>query len=373
MRKYLYSVISILPLLFVANAGQGQCTGPYCSPEIGYGSYSYRYQERGRYVQPYSDRSVPEELKLKISRSSVIVYAETSYRGMLKKGSGTLVRWSERLAVITAGHVVEPNSKHFIVFRGKRIECQLIDYDNNEDVAILEPLSDQEELYEAAVEPATGVPDFSEVFLAGYDGGNNLRIVRARRVQILNRQAFGSSLGYGRSFSWIVYDQPSRQGDSGGGAFLADGKLAAVIHSTDYSNTWTTWIESVNTRLNRSLSCFRWRFRQKGPEGTPVPTPRPGENPDEGQKEIEPAPNPEGNNNKPEVNPPANNEEEKQEKAEPKVEPKPAQPETPQTKQQSQWEALYVPTLYVLTGFMAFLVMLGILNVLWTVSVARRR
>ncbi|MGB9591536.1 MAG: S1 family peptidase, partial [Candidatus Kryptoniota bacterium] len=243
------------------------------------------FQPGNRNQQP--DNNIPADLAEKIRQASALVYAGSPRSYVYAKGTGTIVKWGACVAVLTAAHVVVGQEATWIVWQENKINCQLIDYDKVEDIAILEPLEQQEQLYQVGVEPVTGLADLSVVYLVGFDGGKNLRIVKAQEVNYITRQAFGSSLGLGRQYTWFEFNRPSRSGDSGGGVFLPDGRLACVLHSTSSSSTFATWIESATSRMNAKATCFLWRSRRRPPEPQQPPEiPKPNPSP------VQPAPEP---------------------------------------------------------------------------------
>ncbi len=381
---FLYAISSTL---------YAQCVGPYCSPSsggnYGYSSPSYNYPPSGRYSPstpqlPAEDADIPAALQEAIRNASVIVEYTISASGTARqnsRGSGTLVRWGDRLMVFTAGHAVRSSSQMYIIHGDKRIPATVLYDDDAIDIAALEPTENQEELYQKGLITITGAPDLSNrvVYLAGFAHGQQFRIRKARVLQI-HRQNGGE---------WILLNRPSLPGDSGGGVFTEDGKLVAVIWGTYYSYTYSTWIAPVAVAASQNSLPWRWRFFRRNPDndnrgglfgclpqnrrdnrgsgnpggsGTPgqdvpdVPDSTPPDKPDSDS----PPDNPGGDT--PPDNPAVDNQVPSQP---PQTEPKPEAPAV------QWWEPMLYNSLYVVIGFLAFLISFLLMYLLWLISRVR--
>ena len=146
-------------------------------------------------------------------------------------GSGTLVRWGERVAVLTARHVVK-DAKTIIVelCTKKAHRAKLLAIDPVWDCAVLE--LDGEPL---GVQPA----DVERGGAAMQTAGNRLESCGYGADGQLACNS-GLFLSYKRSNEtpngpddWFTISGHARQGDSGGGVFNEQGKLVGVLWGTD--------------------------------------------------------------------------------------------------------------------------------------------
>lgn len=339
-------VSTILSFLLLVSPAWSQCPGPYCpSPAIpGAGSPDP--------VVP--DEPISSELEQQIRQASVIVYSlvqQGASASQYAKGSGTIIKIGDSVAVITAGHVVQAGSPAYVqTIDGLKIRYRVVHYDTTIDYAILEPLSNQEELYVRGVLLHAGEYPQSVYILGGYDGRITFRIWKAR----FRRGVFVSrtQLSY-----WIELDRPATQGDSGGGIFTPNGRLAAIIWGTDGSTTIATTITPVAEYLLAHYpTCFLWRrSNPAGPAPRPSQPPRyspPGPSPEPGPAPSENKPAPD--NKPPELVPVPKPEEKPQPEPKPEVKPQPETPVGP-----SLWQQIRDGLILGLIAFAVYLLIVG--------------
>lgn len=270
MLKYVLSILfTLTPLVSI----YGQCSGGSCGvPTVPYAApYAAPSAPQAEEMEPI----VPADVKEKVEKASVqviTVISQTVGRTEYAKGSGTIIRLGDRLAIITAGHVVAKGTPAYIkTYDGIVAKYEIRYVDTTTDFAILEPVEQQETLYMRGVELFSGYPDQEGSYiLSGYDGGSYVRIWRAR--------LFGRLLTTGtQKYHWIQFNRPARQGDSGGGIFSKDGRLFGIIWGTDNERTVATIVDPVTLYLNENYqTCLFWRFRQRvKPPDVPIPGPVP--------------------------------------------------------------------------------------------------
>lgn len=290
MLKYILSVLLILTPFAVV---QGQCGSGSCTiPSAPSAPYSAPYAAPSAPAQQEEmEPIIPADLRVKIEQATVQVIAIASQevsRTEYVKGSGTIIRLGDRLAVITAGHVVADSKPHYLqTSDGITARYEIRYFDRVTDFAILEPSEKQEILYERGVEIFSGYPDSNGFFiLSGYDSTTRVRLWRGRLL--------GRLLTTGtREYHWIQLNRPSREGDSGGGIFSSDGRLFGIIWGTDGSRTVATIIDPVTLYLNKNYqTCLFWRFRKPRPPETPpvIPGPIPDPGPIPGPGQVVPGP-----------------------------------------------------------------------------------
>jgi len=270
--RKLIILLSIFALNFSNLNILAQCPGGSC-PVPGYSS---------PYSQPHSgyDRSedqvtVPKELADKIRAASVIVTCPSGGRGY-NKGSGTLVKYEDIICVVTASHVVK-DSRGPIVIKSPTIsetECEIRIINTEADYAVLEPKSNQETLYNSAVTfygPGV-VSETEQLIISGYPELSTTPRLFGSRLIKYNIQR--------KNVEWMELRYPAKQGDSGGGVFTKDGKLAGIVWGSDFrSYTTATWIGPLTLEIKEKQTCFLWRFLQRLRPGKPDNPPPPSSPP----------------------------------------------------------------------------------------------
>jgi thioredoxin 1 len=206
--------------------------------------------ERGREVDRIVGKTTIERLKVKLRtkekqstpawryenptghRAAVVrIYCQDSVRTR-SIGSGVLVRWGEKILVLTARHVVQDAKKIIVELATKKTHwATVLKADAAWDCAVLElsglPVGVQPAEIEYGQNAMQGVGDRLES--CGYGSDNTLA------------SNSGLFIGYRRSDrtpdngpdDWMVISGHARSGDSGGPVFNQRGRVVGILWGTD--------------------------------------------------------------------------------------------------------------------------------------------
>lgn len=214
--------LSLLAWLLMAVAsGQqvqwGPCPGGVCPPQ---------YQQP-RYAQPQ-----PQGIEWSNNPSDVVVKAHAGNGSDV--GSGTVVHTDGQVSyVLTNHHVIRDGRSFEVHVQGTRYAAQLVDTDQQNDLAILRvnaPL--------VAVQIGEQTP--GTVTIRSYDGG---RLFRRRTANVKGRTAEGA----------LVCGTIILGGSSGGGCYDGQGRLVGVVWGCvpQDRETYFTPVGPIRTLLTR--------------------------------------------------------------------------------------------------------------------------
>lgn len=148
------------------------------------------------------------------------------------KGSGVLVRWGNRIVILTARHVVKDAKEIHVKFHnGKKHKAKVLKVDKRWDCAVLD-IGGQP----VGIKPA----ELAYGNDAKFHEGDRLETCGYGPDEKLASNS-GLFIGYRRSSEspdegpddWMAVSGPARQGDSGGPVFDAKGHVVGVLWGTD--------------------------------------------------------------------------------------------------------------------------------------------
>jgi len=188
-------------------------------------------------------------------RSAIVrIYGEDG-KGLRSIGSGTLVRWSGRIVVLTARHVIR-DAKGIVVWlvTGTKHRARVLRVDTVWDCAVLELEGRPEGI--RPVELAYGREAVfgkgARLESCGYGPDGKLA------------SNFGLFIGYRRSTQamrgpddWGVISGHARGGDSGGAVFDSRGRLVGVLWGTDGSTVTYVQVGRVHILLGQTFQPAR--------------------------------------------------------------------------------------------------------------------
>jgi S1-C subfamily serine protease len=170
-------------------------------------------------------------------------------------GSGTLVQWSGRTVVLTAGHVVRDAKKIVVeLCTGRTHRARVVKLDRVWDCAVLELVGTPQDVEPARIELGNDALQREGDRLESCGYGPDGRLA-------CNSGLF---LGYRRSTEaprgpddWLVISGRARGGDSGGPIFNGRGRLVGVLWGTDGREVVGIQAGRIHTLLDDAVASYQ--------------------------------------------------------------------------------------------------------------------
>ncbi len=163
-------------------------------------------------------------------------------------GSGTIVRWSGRIFVLTARHVIKDAKRILVELATKQTrEARLLAADATWDCAVLEILGPLTGIDTAELEQGEAAMQTAGCRLESCGYGPDGRLACNTGLFQGYRR---SSATPGGPDDWMVVSGHARSGDSGGGVFNTRGKLVGVLWGTDGENVVCVQAGRIHRLLN---------------------------------------------------------------------------------------------------------------------------
>jgi hypothetical protein len=155
---------------------------------------------------------------------SVVRVQTVDRDGSRSLGSGVAIRWSDRLAILTARHVVTDARRIWVRGAGPWIEARIVRTDPVWDVAALSVRDVSQFVPIKIAWRDTGHPDAGDPLEScGFGPDDRLAV---NRGQFLGYRAAPSAP---RTTDWLVLTGHARQGDSGGPVFNRRHELVGIL------------------------------------------------------------------------------------------------------------------------------------------------
>lgn len=190
-------------------------------------------------------------------RSVVRIYCQDDYRTR-SIGSGVLVKWGGKIAVLTARHVVKDAKKIIVELVTKKAHyAHVLKVDAVWDCAVLELTSTPEGVEPAEVELGQAAVQSEGVRLESCGYGPDGKLAANN----------GLFIGYRRSTTtpsdgpddWMLISGHARGGDSGGPVFNARGRVVGILWGTDGTNVVCVQPGRIHVTLDAAESSYRQR------------------------------------------------------------------------------------------------------------------
>ena len=270
MKKFLLLLLPaaycLLPTVAMAQCGSGGCCpNGQC---MDYGVWRSSSPKRTQVlpslpptpIEPAEVNNQPTLADRECFRS--VVRVKTVDRdGGHSYGSGTAVLWGNRLAILTASHVVRDARE--ICVRGKtgyhRAAIMRRGHDKTWDVAVLVTHTADDFLpavklaYRATGHPKPGDPLTS----CGFGGDGQLKINHGRF------RRYACSVHDSSRTDWMILSGTARAGDSGGPVFNSRGELVGVLWGTDGHDVVATQCGRLHVIMQAALGKPREVQRKK--------------------------------------------------------------------------------------------------------------
>ncbi len=240
--------------------------------------------ERGKEIDRIVGTTSVERLKVKMRRREISKYSiqkpksasptpawryetPTGYRSAVVRiysqeknrtrsiGSGTLVRWNGRIAVLTARHVVASAERIVVELCTKKTHgAHVLKADVVWDCAVLELTGTPEGVVPAEVEMGQDAALTEGVRLESCGYGADGRLACNAGLFVGYRRPVNGGDGCD---DWMIVTGHARQGDSGGGVFNAHGRLVGVLWGTDGESVACVQVGRVHAILNAACGTMQ--------------------------------------------------------------------------------------------------------------------
>jgi thioredoxin len=188
-----------------------------------------------------------------VGRFAPVVRIHVDCAGGHALGSGVLVRWTDRIVVLTARHVIKDATRIIVTFSTGRTFSARVLVASDWDCAVLE-LDGKPDATPAEVEmgQAAVFHEGDRLESCGYGGPETQLAVNGGLFIGYRRPGTG---GDGRD-DWFAMSGPARPGDSGGPIFNAHGRVVGVLWGTDGQMTIGVQVGRLHVVLKEA------RFKQ---------------------------------------------------------------------------------------------------------------
>ncbi|MEN6459176.1 MAG: trypsin-like peptidase domain-containing protein [Thermoguttaceae bacterium] len=203
------------------------------------------------------------------------------------KGSGVVVRYGNRIVVLTARHVVRSATTVRVkTHTGRAVRCRVLVADEKWDCAILAPTASLDvEPAELEFGVAATMAEGDRFESCGYGPDDRLA---ANTGLFVGYRRSGADAAHGPD-DWFIISGHARPGDSGGPVFSARGRVVGVLWGTDGEQVACVQAGRLHVALADSMRQFHEQACDGRCPTSPMPGPVPEAYDTESSKERDPA------------------------------------------------------------------------------------